>query len=135
MIELRPHHFLCTIAYEGKGYSKAFVKNYDRIAAKLKESPDTKVRVSFGLDMICSHCPHKNVSLHNCRDQQTIDKIDYAHASILGLHEGEILSFKEAKKKIKKHMSVELFQKACKPCEWQKFGMCERALRELIVNG
>ncbi|QUS36749.1 DUF1284 domain-containing protein [Falsirhodobacter algicola] len=51
-IRLRPHHLLCLLTYVGKGYSAAFVANYDRIAARLSAGED--VVVTDGPDDICA---------------------------------------------------------------------------------
>ncbi|OWU61413.1 2Fe-2S ferredoxin, partial [Staphylococcus aureus] len=34
-IRLRGHHLLCMLTYVGKGYSPAFVENYDAMAGRL----------------------------------------------------------------------------------------------------
>ncbi len=72
-IRLRPHHLLCMLTYVGKGYSAAFVDNYDRIAARLSAGED--MLIVEGPDDICgpvadtdgSHCRTESVS---ARDAQ-----------------------------------------------------------------
>lgn len=131
-IQFRPHHFLCSIAYKGMGYSKDFIANYDRIAKQIRNDEETKIQVVIRADDICSHCPHVHMQSKTCSDEATIMKLDRAHATILGLCDREVLSFREAKQKIKKRMSLALFEQACKPCEWQSLGVCEDALKRLI---
>ena len=36
MLSFRPHHFLCTLGFEGKGYSDAFTRNMAEIADALR---------------------------------------------------------------------------------------------------
>ncbi|WP_252106383.1 MULTISPECIES: DUF1284 domain-containing protein [unclassified Halomonas] len=51
-IRLRGHHLLCLLTYVGKGYSAAFVANYDRLAARL--SLGEPVELVAGPDDICA---------------------------------------------------------------------------------
>src|SRR6185437_8156164 len=129
MLKFRPHHFLCTVGYQGKGYSKEFVENYDRIAADLKESgpagDDTVIEVVAKTDSICAPCPSKRGDL--CETQNKIDQLDRAHAKILALQTGERLTWKEAKERIAEHFSDEAFESACGPCSWKPFGICKKA--------
>lgn len=85
MMKFRPHHFLCTVGYQGKGYSEEFVKNYDRISQSLKRNgvkgDDTPIEVVAKTDSICSPCPSKRGDL--CETQEKIEKLDNAHAKIL----------------------------------------------------
>ena len=130
-IKFRPHHFLCSVGYEGMGYSKSFIANYDRIIEQIRRDEDTAIKVIFELDDICSKCPEQNPRARTCNNQTTIDKLDQAHAAILKLKDQEIVSFRDAKARIKEHFSLEQFHIACKPCEWQKMGTCEKALQRL----
>lgn len=52
MIRLRPHHLLCLLTYAGKGYSPAFVANFDALAARLAQEPQW-IEVVCGPDAIC----------------------------------------------------------------------------------
>jgi len=61
MLTFRPHHFMCTLGFQGMGYSPAFVTNYKDIAATLKANPRTDIKVSFSLDSILPNL--KDVSL------------------------------------------------------------------------
>ncbi|MDB6454249.1 DUF1284 domain-containing protein [Falsirhodobacter sp. 20TX0035] len=51
-IRLRPHHLLCLLTYVGRGYTPAFVENYDCIAARLSGGED--ILVVAGPDDICA---------------------------------------------------------------------------------
>jgi hypothetical protein len=130
-ITFRPHHFLCSLAYQGLGYSAAFVKNYDKIIKIIRADDETPIQVIMGLDNICKSCPHSQIKTNRCVSQEKISKLDKAHREILALHPGEILTWREAKKRIKNNFSLEDFHKACEPCEWKNMGMCEDALIKL----
>lgn len=126
-VKFKPHHFLCTLAFEGKGYSPAFVSNYFKIIESLKNEA---ISVTFFADSICSPCPNKIGNA--CVTQEKIDRLDRAHAEILDLKEGDSLSWQDARKRLKKQMSLELFHRACEPCGWKALGICESKLKELI---
>lgn len=132
IVKFRPHHFLCTIAYQGMGYSKAFVENYDLIAKQLLENPNTKIQIVTGLDDICSACPQKIPQFNICQSQNKIAQLDQAHADILDLQDQKIITFAQAKNKIKQQMSLKHFHQACKPCEWKAIGVCEDALKKIL---
>jgi hypothetical protein len=141
MYEFRPHHFLCTVGFQGKGYSPAFVKNYAAISTELKgpgfengyqeiSSGDAvKIRVVNKTDSICGPCPSKRGDL--CETQEKIDRLDLAHADILGIKSGDELTWCEAKKRIAGSFTVENFNVACEPCSWKPLGICKTALLEL----
>lgn len=50
-VRLRAHHLLCMLTYVGKGYSPAFVENYEAIAARL--SAGEEIELVTGPDDIC----------------------------------------------------------------------------------
>jgi hypothetical protein len=133
MLKFRPHHFLCTVGYLGKGYSPEFVKNYDSIAAKLKQSGPSgdqeQIMVVAKTDSICAPCPSKRGDL--CETQSKIDLLDDAHARILAIQENDILSWGEAKARIAENFNDANFESACAPCSWKSLGICKKALNEL----
>lgn len=130
MISFRPHHFMCTLGFEGKGYSNHFVKNYAAIVAQLNAEPNTLIQVTSVLDDICRACPHQTRD-RLCNSQPKIEKLDAAHQSILGLAERQVVSWKQAKKLLKQRMTLSQFHLACADCEWKDLGVCENALRQL----
>ncbi len=135
MLKFRPHHFLCTLGFEGKGYSAAFVKNYAEIDQRLKVAPggdQTVIEVTSHTDSICAPCPSRRELL--CESQSKIEALDQAHAEILGLASGDQLTWKEAKTKIAQKMNLGAFHRACEPCSWKALGVCETALRKLQAD-
>ena len=50
-VKLRAHHLLCMLTYVGKGYSPAFIANFDAVAARLRAGE--AVQVHEGPDDIC----------------------------------------------------------------------------------
>jgi uncharacterized protein len=130
-IKFRPHHFLCALGFQGKGYSPKFVENFGEITTQLHsaDGDQTLIEVVAHTDDICQPCPHRrNI---NCEAQEKIDNLDQAHANILNIKAGDTLTWGQAKKLIANNISVDTFQKICAPCQWQKLGVCENALRDL----
>ncbi len=131
-IRFRPHHFLCTVGFEGKGYSESFVANYTRIADELRGSKAgdaLEIEVVGGTDSICEPCPNRRGVL--CETEAKIRTLDDAHAAVLGIRPGDRLTWGEAKTKIRERMTIEKFHAACAPCAWLRAGMCEKALTKL----
>lgn len=58
MLQLRPHHSLCMQFYVGKAYSPDFGRNMEQ---KLLLPEDTELRITFGLDDLCAHCPNHRI--------------------------------------------------------------------------
>jgi hypothetical protein len=133
MLKFRPHHFLCTVGYQGKGYSPEFVQNYNQISARLKQTGTlgdaVKIEVVERTDSICAPCPSKREDL--CEMQSKIESLDGAHAKILSLKEGDVLTWKEAKERIADQFTDEAFESACSPCSWKPLGICKAALKDL----
>lgn len=132
MIKFRPHHFLCTVGFQGMGYSPEFIDNFQQIVDLLKgEGGDTvEIQVVNQTDDICAPCPEKRGK--NCTSQLKIDRLDQAHAQVLNLSPGYKLTWGEAKKRIKESITVEVHHKICEPCPWRELGVCEKALKKLI---
>lgn len=134
-LRFRPHHFMCTLGFEGKGYSESFVENFTRIAQELREDPlgdDVLIEVVVGTDSICAPCPNRRGSL--CETETRINTLDAAHAEVIGLIPGERIRWGDAKQRIKTQMTLEKFDSACAPCSWKKAGLCEMALKNLLAG-
>ena len=129
-LSFRPHHFLCALCFQGKGYSPEFIKNFSALMERLcaPDGDTVMIHVTEHTDSICSPCPHREALL--CREQEKIMLLDRAHADILCIQPGEKISWGEAKERIRTHMTLEKFHTACAPCEWKKYGICEKTLRK-----
>jgi hypothetical protein len=133
IITFRPHHFLCTIGYQGMGYDDKFTKNYNEIASRLnsENGDSTKIHLTLQTDDICFACPHKKN--HSCVTQSKIDIIDERHAKALTpvVMQNTNLTWGYAKQHIANTISDEIFDYICEPCEWKSFGICKKALQTL----
>jgi hypothetical protein len=128
-LSFRPHHFLCTLGFQGAGYSPHFVDNCKQLLDFLQKNEDAHIQVVSTGDSICKACPHLNET--GCVSQQKIHSLDTHHAQILTLQPGDWVSWKEAKQRLKERMTLEKFHAACLGCEWKGRGVCEAALKEL----
>jgi hypothetical protein len=125
-ITFRPHHFLCTLGFQGRGYDDKFVDNYQNIKDGLTD--DTLIHIVGHTDSICAPCPHKRDLL--CATQTKIEALDTRHAEALNLISGETLSWGDAKNRMKK-LDIEKFHEICTGCGWKALGVCEKALNNL----
>lgn len=131
LIRFRPHHFVCTLGFEGKGYTPLFVENYQKIVDTLNNDPNTLIEVTEQLDDVCAPCIHQR-SNNLCAKQTLIQQLDDAYCALLGLKDGEVISWENAKHLIKEKVSLENFHVSCEGCQWKALGVCENALKELL---
>jgi hypothetical protein len=134
-VRYRPHHFLCSLGFEGKGYSPEFTANMSAIVMARLRAPEgdaTVIEVTGGFDDICAPCP-RNAG-HACTHQPKIDRLDNAHAAALGLAPGDRLTWGEAKARIRAAVPPGSLKTLCAGCEWKTSGMCETALSHLHEN-
>lgn len=125
-VRLRPHHLLCLLTYAGKGYSAAFVANFDAITARLSGGED--ILIVSGSDDICApllgegepHCLRVSVTE---RDRQATASIgmllghSIAEDMELQLHPSLLRSMRDA-------FSAGRTRGACGGCEW--FDLCSQ---------
>ena len=133
-LKFRPHHFLCTLGFVGKGYSNEFIKNFREIVSKLDgpKGDTVQIQVIQETDIICLPCPHRRGN--TCKEYEKITQLDQAHAKALDIRCNEILTWKEAKKRICQKISPAIFEVICAPCEWKKLGICAKALEKLRAD-
>lgn len=127
----RPHHFLCSLGFEGKGYSDDFTANMTAIVMGRLRAPDgagTVIEVTHITDDICTPCPKRNGRL--CADQGKIQRLDRAHGEALDIRGGETITWGEALTRMAELEPDEL-DRICTGCAWLEYGMCKAALARL----
>jgi hypothetical protein len=129
-VRFRPHHFLCTLGFSGKGYSPSFIRNYNSIVKLLKNDPRTLIEVVQDGDDICTKCPNL-IDDKKCVMQEKVNALDKAHLAVLDINYGEILSWQSALELLREKMTIDKFNQACQKCEWKKLGICQEALENL----
>ena len=131
-VRYRPHHLLCSLGFQGKGYSSAFVTNMAAIVDDRLRAPggnDVVIEITGETDDICAPCPRRRGTL--CEVQPHIAALDARHARALGLFAGARLTWGEAKRRIRKRVPPEGLQHLCAGCQWLELGVCERAVAAL----
>lgn len=131
-IKYRPHHFLCSLGFQGKGYSEEFTANMASIVdgrLRADGGDDLPIQVVGGTDDICAPCPKRRGNL--CTQQLRINVLDRSHAKALQLKPHELLTWGEAKARIKRNVPKGSLKQICNGCQWEPYGMCEEALAEL----
>lgn len=131
-LAFRPHHFLCALCFQGKGYSPGFIKNFSAIMDRLNSAggEETAIRVVNETDAICAPCPHRLGK--TCVTQEKITVLDQAHASALELAPNETLTWGNAKQRIKDNITLASFHAICASCDWKPYGLCENALSAFL---
>lgn len=124
-VRLRAHHLLCMLTYVGKGYSPAFVANYEVIAARL--SAGEEVELVAGPDDICgpltadpeAHCHGASVVQ---RDRLAMEDV----ARLLGSPLGpgvRVTPSAALLARLRNAFSAGGIRTACSGCEWSD--LCE----------
>lgn len=130
-VTFRPHHFLCALGFQGKGYSDRFTANMAGIVAQLS-GPDgdaVEIEVTFQADHICAPCPHRQGK--GCEKSAAITALDLRHATALGLRNGDRLTWGDAQARIVDRVPEGALERLCTGCQWRALGLCDRALSEL----
>lgn len=119
-IQLRPHHLLCVLTFKGKGYTPAFVENYETIVDRLN-SGET-IEIIDGPDALCGpmldepecHCRNESVSL---RDRQALDAV----RDVLSLPTGttRLALNSTTLARLRAAFKDGRLRQACKGCEWE----------------
>lgn len=135
MIQFRPHHFLCALGFQGKGYSDSFTANMAEIVDRLRGTGggDVILQVTPQADAICAPCPHKRGL--GCAKSAKITALDKRHAAALGLADGDCLTWDAAQARIRAQVMPGDLQALCAGCAWLDLGLCEAALSRLHANG
>jgi hypothetical protein len=69
-VRLRAHHLLCMLTYVGRGYTPAFVQNYDDVAARLSQGEP--IRIMDGPDDICT--PIQDIATAHCHNESVVER-------------------------------------------------------------
>ncbi|MBC2886939.1 DUF1284 domain-containing protein [Ochrobactrum sp. CM-21-5] len=125
-VRLRGHHLLCMLTYIGKGYSPAFVENYDAIAGRLSEGED--IVLVNGPDDICEpllcdgdcHCFEQSVVR---RDEAALEAV----GALLDISLKTDATFDldaERLARMRTAFANGTLRGACEHCEWSQ--LCTR---------
>jgi len=75
---LRPHHALCALFFEGKGYNQAFIDNMTAFLG----NPTQLLQPTDGCDTFCQACPNNRDGI--CRDEAKVALFDQRTLGYIG---------------------------------------------------
>jgi len=134
-IRFRPHHFLCSLGFEGKGYSDAFTANMAAIVLgrlRAAAGETAEIEVVGQTDDICAPCPKRVCT--DCLSQPLIAALDAAHAEALALTPGDRLTWGAALDRIRRRVAPEDLDRICAGCQWLDLGLCRAAVARLAAT-
>lgn len=121
MIQLRPHHALCSQFFIGNGYSEKFVENMIDIL-ELLNTKNQKVRFIDCCDDICSSCPNNKNG--KCKDENKIREMDKNCLDKYSFNIGEELYWNDIKAKvINEIVNQRDLPYVCNNCQW--YSICK----------
>lgn len=116
MFCFRPHHFVCFLSFQGKGYNSDFVDRVNEILTTLKDNPQEKlISVVQGCDSACEKCPNRKCG--KCQYDEVITSRDLRYMDLLRITEGSQWSFSDMQK-IRTQIHKDDFIKVCGGCQW-----------------
>ncbi len=124
-VRLRAHHLLCMLTYVGKGYSDAFCRNYDVIAARLSAGED--IVMVTGPDDVCgpvvdapdTHCHNDSVLVRDAAAEAAVSALlgqSLAAGSRFALDAALLAAMRTA-------FAAGTTRQGCGGCEWS--GLCD----------
>ena len=133
-VRLRAHHLLCMLTYVGKGYSPAFVENYEVIAARL--SAGEEIELVAGPDDICgpltvdseAHCQGASVIE---RDRAAADAVARLIGSPLPLG-ARITPTLALIERLRANFATGEIRRACTGCEWSD--LCDQVAGDAFAS-
>ena len=124
VIRLRPHHFLCTLTFVGKGYNPKFTANMAAIIKKINAGEE--IEIVDGPDDICAplinrfwtgklaHCHRKRVVT---RDKAAA--LDISRLLSISVQSGDRIKLPGTEiKTLRQGFAADSIRAACKSCPW-----------------
>lgn len=130
MLEIRPHHLLCTAGYRGINYNPESADNWAKIINNLKTNPNVNFRMVMGEDSLCLSCKHSQKNGGSC-DKNFVKQLDDKVKNLLGIEEGLSYSFKNIQEKLLKIINFQKHETICKDCGWWKKGLCHDTFEKI----
>jgi hypothetical protein len=118
-IYLRPHHLICLVHFQGKGYDEIFVSEVEKIVSVLRVNQDEKlVHIVNGCDDVCKFCCNRIENL--CSQECWISELDDKFSAKLHLNKCKALSFNDMQL-MANELTIEDLMNICSGCEWIQF--------------
>lgn len=120
-LELRAHHILCCAAFEGKGYTKEFIKKLSSIQNAILTN--IKIKLITTADHVCGSCP--NILSSGCASQNSpVNRMDKSVLAFLNIDETKTMPSKNIYELLSDVDKAKL-NTVCLNCEWKKNSICK----------
>ncbi|WP_260740069.1 DUF1284 domain-containing protein [Tunturiibacter lichenicola] len=121
-IQLRPHHLLCMLTFVGKGYSPAFVANFEQVVRRIAQA-DEDVQIVQGPDDLC--LPYLSDAGCHCHNTSVLKRDRLAAEAISRLlqrplHAGVSLQISRSLvPTLRAAFADGTIRQACAGCQWK----------------
>jgi hypothetical protein len=112
---MRPHHALCALFFEGKGYSQAFIENMTAFLA----DPSQMLKITTECDILCLACP--NIVNGQCKDEAKVSLFDQRTMKLTGTllqADQPIPLYEFCQGVLDAILRQGLLAEVCSECEW-----------------
>lgn len=136
IMTLRAHHLLCSVLFQGNGYSEAFVKNMQAVVDQLF-SPERMILPVDRPDQICETCPNALADGGCALDEENkkIADKDRMVLQRLDLTNGCAYPAGELQEALKQKVTESFFETCCGGCRWYRQGLCSyETFRERLTG-
>lgn len=125
-MQLRPHHGLCLLFFQGKGYSPEFVENMTRLKQALEENQP--VQLTMAADPICAACPNNQAG--RCTTEQKVRRYDREVLRRCDLAAGQVVTMQQLRQRIRSRiLEPGCREEICGDCQWTQ--LCHREVPPL----
>lgn len=115
IIQLRAHHGMCLIFFEGKGYSDTFTSHMGNILQQMQGNPSLHITTSA--DIVCEKCP--NLENKCCNTSELVLEYDKKVLSFCGLQGDSIIDWNTFSKLVAENiLNPGKRSMICGNCEW-----------------
>lgn len=113
---LRPHHALCIRFFEGKGYSREFIRHMADVIETIGRD-DPAITLVDGCDILCSECPHNTGGV--CDHDKKVQGIDQRALELTGLSIGDVLPRHDLLlRAYDSIIKAGRLKEVCRDCQW-----------------
>ncbi|MCL0060098.1 DUF1284 domain-containing protein [Dehalococcoidia bacterium] len=133
-IEVRGHHLLCLLGFQGLGYSEEFTQNMNNILATAF-SANTLLKIVDRCDAICAPCPHRKGSECGKKKDsaEKTRKQDQRIAMRLGIKIGDRMPSREIWARVKEKLAPRDLPQLCGECEWLDYCLKRQGFKDLLA--
>ena len=117
-VRLRPHHILCSLGFQGHGYSNTFTANMAEVVGRLRApgGEEMVIEITGQADAICAPCPRRLGT--SCLSHHRINTLDAAHGAALGIVPGDRITWGDAQDRVRDNVAPDDLDILCEGCPW-----------------